>query len=465
MTTQNEDTLSIKELILENQKIIDELNGKLSRKTKEVRIIQEISSEISSTLDLDKILTIILQSMDEVLGFKHSMILFLDEHGEKLKVSASHGYEESGLGAEVPVGQGVIGMVAKRRKIIRMGNIGASMAYISAVKAHMEEGGQEKLGEMIKLPGLENVQSQIGIPLLEKERLIGVFAVESPKPNAFDELDETLLIILANQAASAIDNARLYRAEEERVKELNRAYAELSILNESLEEKVQERTSELSYALEKVNEEQEKSERLLLNVLPKEIAAILKDEDGIIADNFEAVSIMFADVVGFTPLSTKMSPKDMVELLNEIFSYFDSLIEKYELEKIRTIGDNYMVASGVPRPRGDHAHALAGMALEMNSYLHDNSSSKVNGLQFRIGINSGPVVAGIIGRQKFHYDLWGDAVNTASRMESHGVPGKIQVTQMTYELIQDKFICKPRGTIEVKGKGEMDTWFLEGVSS
>jgi guanylate cyclase len=206
--------------------------------------------------------------------------------------------------------------------------------------------------------------------------------------------------------------------------------------------------------------EQAKSDGLLLNILPAEVAAILKNGERTIADHFPGASILFADMVGFTPMTASMAPADMLALLNVVFSYFDSLVEKYGLEKIRTIGDSYMVASGVPRPRPDHAQALARMALEMRTYIQTNPSCVDRQLSFRIGINSGPVVAGVIGRKKFIYDLWGDAVNTASRMESHGTPGCIQITRETYELIKDEFICEARGTIMVKGKGEMETWYL-----
>ena len=223
--------------------------------------------------------------------------------------------------------------------------------------------------------------------------------------------------------------------------------------------------SQKNTALELLGQEQAKSERLLLNVLPEEIAAVLKDDNRTIADHFEEVSILFADAVGFTPLSANLAPREIVDLLNEVFSHFDALVEKYDLEKIQTSGDNYMVAAGVPRPRPDHAQALASMALEMNALTCNYLSTGGIPLQFRIGMNSGPAIAGIIGQKKFHYDLWGDAVNTASRMESHGVPGKIQISRATYELIRDDFDCTPRGTIDIKGKGEMETWFLEGVRS
>jgi adenylate cyclase len=206
--------------------------------------------------------------------------------------------------------------------------------------------------------------------------------------------------------------------------------------------------------------EQAKADNLLLNILPAEIAAILKNENRTIADHFPGASILFADMVGFTPMTASMAPADMLDLLNEVFTYFDGLVDKYGVEKIRTIGDSYMVASGVPRPRADHAQALAHMALEMRTFVQTSPVCVNRKLNFRIGINSGPVVAGVIGRKKFIYDLWGDAVNTASRMESTGTPGCIQITRETYELIQDEFVCEPRGTIQVKGKGEMETWYL-----
>ncbi len=205
---------------------------------------------------------------------------------------------------------------------------------------------------------------------------------------------------------------------------------------------------------------QEKSEALLLNILPKEIADILRDENRTIADHFDGVSVLFADVAGFTSMSEQMSARELVSVLDGVFSHFDTMVEKYDLEKIKTIGDCYMVASGVPRARPDHAQVLARLAIEMRDYA---ASHEIQGhkLRFRIGLNSGPVVAGVIGQKKFIYDLWGDVVNTASRMESHGQVGEIQITQATYDLIEDEFVCKEGGTVEIKGKGAMEVWIVE----
>ncbi len=205
--------------------------------------------------------------------------------------------------------------------------------------------------------------------------------------------------------------------------------------------------------------ERQKSEQLLLNVLPAKIAQALKEGQGTIAEHFDSASILFADMVGFTRLTASLEPWEMVGLLNEIYSAFDELVRKYAVEKIRTVGDNYMVASGVPHPRPDHAEALAALALDMCSYL-ERLAENGRQVKFRIGINSGPVVGGVIGQEKFHYDVWGDAVNIASRMESHGEPGRVQITPETYALIGDKFLCEPYGPVEIKGVGEMQTWFL-----
>jgi guanylate cyclase len=210
-----------------------------------------------------------------------------------------------------------------------------------------------------------------------------------------------------------------------------------------------------------LQQEKEKSERLLLNVLPEEVAPALK-EGRPTARRFESASILFADIVGFTSLSTKLSAEALVDLLNEVFSSFDSMVEAYGVEKIRTIGDNYMVASGVPIPRPDHAKALANMALDMCSYLRARSWSGEVKLEFRLGMNSGPLVGAVIGQTKFHYDVWGDAVNMASRMESHGLPGMIQLAPQAYALLKDDFVCERRGVIDIKGAGPVETWFLLG---
>jgi adenylate cyclase len=218
--------------------------------------------------------------------------------------------------------------------------------------------------------------------------------------------------------------------------------------------------SERRAALGALRVEQAKAEDLLLNILPASVAERLKAQTRPIADHFGSASILFADVVDFTPWSEQLRPEEVVGHLDLLFSHFDELAEELGLEKIKTIGDAYMVAAGVPTPRPDHARALALVGLEMLAAMREHEELAALGLELRIGINSGPVVAGVIGRKRFLYDLWGDAVNTASRMESHGAPGRIQITRATYELLADEFVCEPRGTIDVKGKGEIEVWYL-----
>ena len=213
-------------------------------------------------------------------------------------------------------------------------------------------------------------------------------------------------------------------------------------------------------ALRALRAEQQKSEALLTNILPTSIAERLKTATQAIADHVESASILFADVVDFTPLSQRLPPAEVVGILDELFSRFDALVERHGLEKIKTIGDCYMAAAGVPDPCLDHARRAALLALDMRDAVASSMVAGQSGLALRIGISSGPVVAGVIGTKRFLYDLWGDAVNTASRMEAHGTPGDIQITRATYDLLKDEFVCTRRGTVVVKGMGAMETWYL-----
>jgi adenylate cyclase len=208
---------------------------------------------------------------------------------------------------------------------------------------------------------------------------------------------------------------------------------------------------------------QARVEALLLNVLPSDIAQRLQSDPNSIADHFDDASILFADVVDFTPLSGRLDAREVVALLDRLFTSFDELVDRYEVEKIKTIGDCYMAAAGVPRKRPDHAHALAGLALEMRDCAKNClPEGTEHDLRLRIGISSGPVVAGVIGRRRFLYDLWGDTVNMASRMESHGTPDAIQITRSTWELLRGDFQVEPLGLVDVKGKGAVETWRLVG---
>jgi class 3 adenylate cyclase len=206
------------------------------------------------------------------------------------------------------------------------------------------------------------------------------------------------------------------------------------------------------------------TDALLRNVLPESVAdRLMMEPDRAIADSFKQATVLFADLVGFTPLSKGLGAEQTVKLLNDIFTKFDQLALKYELEKIKTIGDAYMVAAGIPEPTDDHEGKMANFALDMLAKIKEISQAYDVDLNLRIGIQTGPVTAGVIGRRKFSYDVWGDTVNLASRMESHGVVGKIHVTAAYKACLDRSFLFEPRGIIQVKGVGEVETWFLTGT--
>ena len=213
--------------------------------------------------------------------------------------------------------------------------------------------------------------------------------------------------------------------------------------------------------IEEIGRERERSEQLLLNILPAPVADRLKAGENNIADAYPEATVLFADICNFTELGK--SPSDLVSFLNRIFTAFDALADKYELEKIKTIGDAYMVVASVPTPRKDHAEATARLALEMLDTLHALRDEIGFPAEIRIGIHTGPLVAGVIGKRKFSFDIWGDTVNTASRMESHGVPGTVQITEAMYHKVKHQFDCVDRGFINVKGKGTMHTFLIKGI--
>lgn len=259
--------------------------------------------------------------------------------------------------------------------------------------------------------------------------------------------------------------------EGRNITEKKRAEAEVARKNEELQaswELIRRQRDELQSLYDKIVAEQKVSERLLLNLLPYPIAERLKARPEliadsipeVIADSFSEVTVLFADIVAFTRFSSGMSPERLVGVLNEIFTEFDTIADQRGLEKIKTIGDAYMAAAGLPEPAADHAARAAHMALDMIDALVRFNRRCGYDLQMRIGINSGAVVAGVIGKHKFIYDLWGDAVNTASRMESHGVAGRVQVTDATRRRLGEPFLFEERGTIEAKGIGKLHTWFL-----
>ena len=390
---------------------VAELTARLERKNEETRIIQQISAEVIATLELDEILEVSLRTMEAALEFQHCMILLASPSGEALELVASRGYETSGLGAEVKIGQGVIGVAAKRRRIMRMGNIQSQLTYLSAVRTQMQASGQsEAVKDIVALPGLTNAQSQIAIPLVIRDRLVGVFAVESEQPSAFDELDEFLLSIIANQVAGAIDNARLREREVERAAQLDRAVGELSSLNETLETKVEERTADLSSAL-------------------------------------------------ITEFSSGMEPDEIFSRLNHFFSWSGEIINRYRGYVNKTNGDGVMALFGVPFENASHAIDSVLAAVNLQRDLHRQFP-----LSMRVGINIGVITAGMLGpKNKSLYDVLGDPVNIASRMEGICPSGSITISAATHEIVKPYFEIEAMGEQEAKGLQPVDCFRVLGI--
>jgi len=254
---------------------------------------------------------------------------------------------------------------------------------------------------------------------------------------------------------------KLERSETNRI-HLEQMWERNSNLFQTLNAEIEQQRSLIQKQNQQLEFERQKSENLLLNIFPLSIAQRLKEDQSVIADYFHSTTVLFTDIVGFTKLSENLTPSELVQFLNKIFTSFDSLVEKYQLEKIKTVGDAYMVAGGFPEPRLDHVEAIADLALEMRDSMVRFHMENNQSVSMRTGIHTGPAVAGVIGIKKFLYDVWGDTVNTASRMESHGIGGQIQVSNAIYKVLKDKYILKKRGSVEIKGKGKLTTYWLKG---
>ena len=295
------------------------------------------------------------------------------------------------------------------------------------------------------IDGLDMVRQFRGLPATADVPVIMLSAQEEPlvKARLLEAGANDYLVKLPDQV-ELIARIRVHSDAYRRLLERNAAFAALE------------------RSLAELQREREKSERLLRNILPEKIADRLKNGESTIADSFQDVTVLFADLKGFTEFSQHTDAQHLVGLLDEIFSAFDHLAHIHGVEKIKTIGDAYMAVAGLPVPRPDHADAVAAMAIGMQQAFRDVMTNRSLGLEVRIGMHSGPVVAGVIGRHKFTYDLWGDTVNLASRMESHGEPSRIHVSEATRLLLADRFRFADRGEVTVKGKGVMRTFFLLG---
>lgn len=316
--------------------------------------------------------------------------------------------------------------------------------------------------------GLELVNSkEFDLVLLDLEmpELDGLQVLQAIKADPLARSLPVIVVSGAEQFENAVKCIEM-GAEDFLPKPFNpvllRARVMSSLEKKRLRDLERVRFAELQYEKELLQLEKEKSEHLLLNILPRAIAERLKGGERTIADSHPQVTVLFADLVGFTQLSSKTAPQDVVNLLNEVFSHFDRLAERHGLEKIKTIGDNYMLVGGLPLPRADHAVAVAEMALDMLEDVARINAKNQRQISLRVGINTGPVVAGVIGKKKFTYDLWGDTVNLASRMESAGLPNTIHVSPTTHAALAGKYELSERGLVSCKGVGEITTYFLTG---
>jgi class 3 adenylate cyclase len=390
------------------------LNRDLARKSNEVRIIQQISSEITSTLDLDEVMGIVLGAMERVLGFQHSMILLKDLAEPKLRVFASRGYQQSGLGAEVLFGHGVIGVVAERKRMMRVGSIGATVAYLTGIRARMEAAGDVSAGAAaVPLPGLPKAQSQLALPLLVKDRLVGVLVVESDKPNAFDELDEILLRIVGNQAATAIDNARSYQLVE-KLSRLKRFFSP--------------QLAEL---------------------------IVTGGADDPLKTHRRNVAVAFLDLRGFTAFAETAEPEEVMSVLREYHAEMGKLILQHEGTLERFTGDGMMIFFNDPTPVPDPAKRAVRMALEMRERvtpLIERWRKLGHELDLGIGIAMGYATIGAIGFEgRWDYGAIGTVTNLAARLCGEAKPSQILVSLRVASESEDLVETEPLGPITLKG--------------
>ena len=436
--------------IVPDQNQLDDQTKLLERKTKEIEIIQQVSSEINKTLDLDLISKAMLLAMDDFFSFKHSMILLMEEESHSLRVLATHGYDEKGVGAKVKVGMGVTGMVAKRKKLMRMANMGMQRSYMQAIREQVSQTDHPELQDEIPLPGLPDVESQVAIPMLLEDELVGVFSVESREVNIFNKSDELLISILANQAASALQHARLFQLEQQRLKELNKAHSELADLNANLEKKVEERTAEL-VAL---------SAKLAKYFSPQVYDSIFSGElDVTIQTQRKPLTVFFSDLQGFTELTERLEPEILTELLTQYLTEMSNIAIRWGGTIDKFIGDAILVFFGDPVSKGNREDAVAcvSMALEMLEKLESlrhfwREKGVARPLKVRIGIHSGVCTVGNFGSEdRLDYTVIGNGVNLASRLESNSDSNKILISEDTFLLVKKHIICKEREAITVKG--------------
>ncbi len=370
-----------------------------------IAAVNEVATAINRTLDLDQILRVVGKQAKWLLDFEHCSVCLQSTNTCKTLFGRPITVDILALPDDGPINK--------------------------AFKTRQPQLIQEAAANAVLSP----YASQIIIPLESEGKVLGTINFATTTPRAYTQEDLRIGYLLALQLSSAIRNA-------ERFKEINRLYSELDA-------------------------EKHKSDQLLLNVLPVEIAEELKNNGKVEPVHYDCVSVLFTDFKGFTQLSENMTPRELVDELDYCFSYFDRVMDKYSMEKLKTIGDSYMCAAGIPKPRATHAFDAVLAALEIQQFMElrkvQKAEQKIPYWDIRIGIHSGPILAGVIGNKKFAYDVWGDTVNTASRMESSGIPGNINISRATFELVKDFCECEYRGKIPAKNKGELDMYLVRNL--
>jgi len=410
----DQDPHVLRELIARSQETIDRLNLDLARRTNDVRIIQQISSEITSTLDLDEVLGIVLGAMERVLGFQHSMLLLAEPAGDTVVVAATRGYGRPSTDARVRIGDGVIGVVAERKALMRVGNIGTSLRYLQAIRARMQAAGQAPAGEApAALPGLPDAQSQLALPLLVKDRLVGVLVVESAKPNAFDDLDEVVLRIVGNQAATAIDNARTYRMVDQ-LGRLKRFFS------------------------------------------PHLAELIIRGgADDPLKTHRREVTVVFLDLRGFTAFAETAEPEEVMGVLREYHAEMGKLILAHEGTLERFTGDGMMIFFNDPLPVPDAGRRAARMSAEMQERVSP-LTAKWRRLGYELGLGIGiakgfATIGGIGFEGRWDYGAIGTVTNLAARLCGEAKGGEILVSTRLAGEIEDIAETEELAPLTLKG--------------
>ncbi|MCZ8155468.1 MAG: GAF domain-containing protein [Leptospira sp.] len=410
-------------------------NGKLEKSIRNLHLLSELGKVITSSLDAKKILSELYNQLKDEMDLDIISVGSYDQESDsvKFKFSLNQGSYVPSIFLENLNDDNYSSICIRGNKEVILDDLNLE--------------SKERISALRKQWG-EDIRSLIYIPLKVEDRVVGVFTIQSKNANAYNYQQLNIIRSLASYLGIGLDNADAYRSLSKRNKDLKSSLEKVRSLNENL-------------ALER-----QKSENLLLNILPGPIAERLKSGEEIIADFFPDASVLFADIAGFTVLSSKMNDASkLVSILNDIFRDFDNITQEFGLEKIKTIGDCYMLAGGIPNAAPDHLDRLADAALSFCKVFEKIKNNWGVEINVRIGIHTGEVVAGVIGKYKFVYDLWGDTVNIASRMESHGQVGRVHVTKVVFDRLHDSYDLEPRGEIDVKGKGKMETYFLNSKKS